>query len=75
MRAVLQFLWKRGVSAVPPEAVPYMTGQYIMSTERLKKFLADDYEKVIRYTIADAFLDSFKTPAPAKSAQPTTATK
>jgi hypothetical protein len=52
-----------------------MTGQYIMSTERLKKFLADDYEKVIRYTIADAFLDSFKTPAPAKSAQPTTATK
>jgi nucleoside-diphosphate-sugar epimerase len=73
MRAVLQFLWKRGVSAVPPEAVPYITGQYIMSTERLKKFLGDDYEKVIRYTIADAFLDSLKAPAPI--AQPTAASK
>jgi nucleoside-diphosphate-sugar epimerase len=73
MRAVLQFLWRRGVSAVPPQAVPYMTGQYIMSTERLKKFLGDDYEKVIRYSIADAFLDSFKAPAPI--AQPTAAIK
>ncbi|HWX92500.1 MAG TPA: NAD-dependent epimerase/dehydratase family protein [Terriglobales bacterium] len=74
MRSALQFLWKRGVSAIPPEAVPYMTGQYIMSTERLKKFLGDDYEKVIRYTIADAFLDSFKTPTPVSAAQHTAAT-
>ncbi len=28
-----------------------------------------------RITIADAFLDSFKTPTPAKSAQPAAATK
>ena len=64
MRIVLEFLWKTGVSAIPPEAVPYMSGQYTMNTDRLKKFLGDDYEKIIRYTVADAFLDSFKAPAP-----------
>src|SRR5215469_226716 len=69
MRLVLQFLWKTGVSAIPPEAVPYMTGSYIMNTDRLKNFLGEDYEKVIRYSIVDAFGDSFKAPAPVSAAQ------
>jgi nucleoside-diphosphate-sugar epimerase len=60
MRRVLQFLWRLKISAIPPDAVPYMTGQYIMNTERLQKFLGADCEKVIRYTIADAFADSFR---------------
>jgi len=60
MRRVLQWLWSLKLSAIPPDAVPYMTGQYIMNTDRLKKFLGPDYEQVIRYTIADAFADSFK---------------
>ena len=60
MRKVLQFLWRAKLSAIPPDAVPYMTGQYIMNTERLKKFLKMDYEHVIRYSISDAFADSFK---------------
>lgn len=60
MRQVLQFLWDRNISAIPPDAVPYMTGQYIMNTERLKTFLGDGYTKVIQYPIADAFLDSFR---------------
>src|SRR5579862_2971534 len=42
---VLQALWKLGISAVPPEAMPYMTGEYTMNTERLRKFLGEDYEK------------------------------
>lgn len=63
MRIVLEFLWKTGISSIPPEAAPYMSGQYTMNTDRLKKFLGDDYEKVIRYTVADAFMDSFKAPA------------
>jgi nucleoside-diphosphate-sugar epimerase len=63
MQIVLKFLWNRGISAIPPDAVPYMSGQYIMNTDRLKKFLGDDYEKVIRYSVADAFADSFKAPA------------
>jgi nucleoside-diphosphate-sugar epimerase len=61
-RLVLQSLWKLGISAIPPEAMPYMTGEYIMNTDRLRKFLADDYENVIRYTVAEAFADSFATP-------------
>ncbi len=62
-RLVLQSLWKLGISAIPPQALPYMTGEYIMNTDRLRKFLGADYEKVIRYTVADAFADSFVTGA------------
>jgi nucleoside-diphosphate-sugar epimerase len=60
MRMVLQILWNRGISAVPPEAVPYMTGQYVMKTDRLKTFLGSDYERVITKTNLDAFSDSFR---------------
>jgi len=60
MRRVLELLWKLKISAIPPDAVPYMTGQYIMNTERLKKFLGDDYELVIAKTNAEAFADSFR---------------
>ncbi len=60
MRQVLEILWRSKLSSIPPDAVPYMSGQYIMNTDRLKKFLKMDYEQVIRYSIADAFVDSFK---------------
>jgi nucleoside-diphosphate-sugar epimerase len=63
---VLRFLWKFGISAIPPEAMPYMTGEYIMNTDRLHRFLGEDHENVIRYTIADAFADSFATSAAAQ---------
>jgi nucleoside-diphosphate-sugar epimerase len=59
MRQVLRMLWDWKISAIPPDAVPYMTGQYIMNTDRLKEFLGDTYTRVIQYPIADAFLDSF----------------
>ena len=39
MRKVLEYLWYRQISAIPPEAVPYMTGEYIMDTSRLQNFL------------------------------------
>jgi nucleoside-diphosphate-sugar epimerase len=58
---VLQLLWKFGISAIPPEAMPYMTGEYIMNADRLHRFLGEDHENVIRYTIRDAFADSFST--------------
>jgi len=60
MRRVLQFLWNWKISAIPPDAVPYMTGQYIMNTDRLKKFLGSDYERVIEKTNFEAFADSFE---------------
>jgi hypothetical protein len=58
-RVVLQFLWKAGISAIPPEAAPYMAGEYIMNTDRLRNFLGGDYTNVIRYTVTDAFADCF----------------
>ena len=61
MRLVLQIGWNRKISAIPPEAVPYMTGQYIMNTDRLKTFLGSDYERVITKTNLEAFTDSFQT--------------
>jgi nucleoside-diphosphate-sugar epimerase len=61
MQQVLKFRWKRKISAIPPEAVPYMTSEYIMNTDRLRRFLGPEYEHVIRYAIADAFADSFKS--------------
>jgi nucleoside-diphosphate-sugar epimerase len=60
MRRILQFLWDWNISTIPPDAVPYMTGQYIMNTDRLKKFLGSDYERVIAKTNAEAFADSFQ---------------
>lgn len=60
MRQILRFLWKRQISAIPPEALPYMTSEYIMNTERLRRFLGPEYEHVIRYSIRDAFADSFR---------------
>ena len=60
MRRALQLLWDWKISAIPPDAVPYMTGQYIMNTDRLKKFLGDDYARVIEKTNAEAFADSFQ---------------
>ena len=62
-RLLLEFLWKSGISAIPPAAAPYMTGEYIMNTDRLRKFLGPSYEDVIRYTIADAFADCFASEA------------
>jgi nucleoside-diphosphate-sugar epimerase len=65
MEQVLKFLWKRKISAIPPEAVPYMTSEYIMNTDRLRRFLGPEYEHVIRYSITDAFADSFTAKSPA----------
>jgi nucleoside-diphosphate-sugar epimerase len=74
-RAVLQFMWKLGISAIPPEALPYMTGEYLMDTDRLRNFLGEDYESVIRCTIADAFADCFASGAPAAAQSSTAAQK
>jgi nucleoside-diphosphate-sugar epimerase len=67
MGQVLRFLWSQKISAIPPQALPYMTGEYIMNTDRLRRFLGPEYEHVIRYTIADAFADSFRQQASSAS--------
>lgn len=60
MRHALQFLWNQKISAIPPDAVPYMTGQYIMNTDRLRGFLGPEYERIIAKTNVEAFADSFQ---------------
>jgi nucleoside-diphosphate-sugar epimerase len=60
MRQVLQMLWSMRLSSIPPAAVPYMTGQYIMNTDRLRQFLGDDYEHVIQKTNQEAFADGVR---------------
>jgi hypothetical protein len=64
MRLALEFLWKRQISAIPPQALPYMTGEYIMNTDRLQKFLGNDYPRVIEKTNSEAFIDSFQNIKP-----------
>ena len=58
MRQILRLLWNMNISAIPPDAVPYMTGQYTMNTDRLKNFLGPDYGRVISKTNLEAYTDS-----------------
>ena len=64
-RYALRLVWNLGISCVPPEAEPYFTGSYCMDTSRLREFLGNDYENVIRYTIEAALADSFTVTAQA----------
>jgi nucleoside-diphosphate-sugar epimerase len=64
MRKALEFLWRRRISAIPPEALPYMTGEYIMDTHRLQTFLGVEYQHVVRHSIEDAFTDCFAKDTP-----------
>ncbi len=61
--AVLKLLWKWGISAIPPAALPYMLGSYTMDTERLQQFLGEQYPRVIQYSNAEALRDSFRQSA------------
>lgn len=70
---ILSMVWKLGISDFPPEAFPYLAGEYLMDTARLKQFLGRDYEKVMQYTIENALADSFR-PASVHAAAPAEAT-
>ena len=69
MRQVLKFLWKQKISAIPPEAVPYMTGEYIMNTDRLRRFLGPGVRARDALHDRDAFADSFRGPNPVNDAR------
>jgi nucleoside-diphosphate-sugar epimerase len=58
-RMALAALWELGISSVPPDALPYMIGTYLMDTSRLRAFLGSDYTDVIRFTTEDALRDTF----------------
>jgi nucleoside-diphosphate-sugar epimerase len=68
-RLALDYAWKRGLSAIPPEIEPYMTSECVMNTDRLQAFLGHDYQEVIRYTVADAFRESLAGIVPVGAAE------
>jgi nucleoside-diphosphate-sugar epimerase len=74
MEKLMEYRWNAGISSVRPEFYPYVLGESIVTTDRLKKFLGQDYESVIHYTNADAFADSFSHAAQ-MAAQPSMAEK
>jgi nucleoside-diphosphate-sugar epimerase len=67
---LLRFRWNRGSSPIPPDTAPYLMGESLVSTARLRKFLGRDYADVIHYTIGDAFADSFAAETETLEASP-----
>ncbi len=67
-RLILKVMWDLGISGFPPDAFPYLAGEYTMDTTRLQRFLGSAYEQVIQYTVEEALADSFR---PAPAAEPT----
>jgi hypothetical protein len=57
---ILSLLWSWGASAVPPDAFPYISGSYTVSTDRLRRLLGSDYAEVIQYSNEAALRDSFQ---------------
>lgn len=70
-RVVLRLMWNIGLSGVPPEAFPYITGSYTMDSTRLLLLLGPAYKQVIRYTIEEALADTFHRPVPLTEASGT----
>jgi len=56
---ILKTLWKRDISTVPPEALPYMIGSYTMDLTRLRQFLGADYPQIMQYSVEEALRDCF----------------
>ncbi len=59
MRLMLNWRTKSAAGAITPEAIPYLTGECLLRTTRLKELLGTDYEKVVKYQVSDAFAESF----------------
>lgn len=57
---VLKFMWKAGISTIPPDIAPYVTSDTVMDTLRLAEFLGTEYTNVVRHTSSEAFAECFK---------------
>ncbi len=53
-----QISWALGISAVPPDALPYFCGSYFMDTTKLESLLGPDYPKMVRMTSAECILET-----------------
>ncbi len=59
-KMLIQSMWKMGISDVPPEALPYLLGSFIMDTTRLVGFLGEDYKNVIQFSSGEALAEGVK---------------
>lgn len=59
-RVMLKRLWDWKISSFPPDALPYLLGSCTVDTNRLRKFLGNDYADVFRFSAAEALADSFR---------------
>jgi len=66
-RLLVQLMWSLGISSIPPDAAPYLVGSYTMDTSRLREFLGDNYERVMRYTVREALVAAFQKELPAET--------
>lgn len=60
-RAVVNLMWKWGVTSVPPDSFPYLIGSYTMDTSKLRVVTGNEYERVIQYSSQAALTDSLAT--------------
>ena len=60
-RTALRWLWRLGISSIPPSALPYLLGSYTMDTTRLQQFLGEDHPRIIQHTVEDALRESFNS--------------
>lgn len=70
MRTLLKIFWKIGISRIPPEATPYLSGEEIVNTSRLREFLGPYDADVIRHSVSDALADSFSGSSSAQVRSP-----
>jgi nucleoside-diphosphate-sugar epimerase len=56
---VMELLWRWEISAVPTDALPYISGSCTLSTGLLRELLGNDFGDVIRYSTEAALRASF----------------
>jgi len=69
-RWALEWMWKLGISDIPPQALPYMLCPTVMDTRRLRAFLGNDYEQVIRYSNESALTETFSPASASDISEP-----
>jgi len=57
-RAVINLMWNRGVTSIPPDAFPYLIGSYTMDTSKLRTLTGTEYERLIQYSSQAALTES-----------------
>jgi nucleoside-diphosphate-sugar epimerase len=65
----LEAAWRLGVSDMPPEALPYVLGEYTLSIEKLRHTIGADFDSVVQYTNQQALAASVRSSPPSASVE------